>query len=494
MKQIFNWTAGAFFRSVGRFIFFVLIGGLFAFLIAKSGLKIPDFLNPLYIVNASVLDDWTSSQSRYRYDDHGTNTYSSWETTPHTWEPTLPVNKIQWRVKYSQGLSYENTYIIKFAYRPIPQAVSPSRIQVYADTGTVEYEEITCGQWAYNGDGFNVVQCTFTPKNNISASTWLIIEVNLTQGYLTSLRTYMNQFEERTGTNAVITQQTEKINETITNLEETIQQNNEELINVITENNQVCESFIIDKSTNGVINGYLSTDCKGLSSSSGSSHLSGFYSLSSSSTLEGLRTDGYYCFYDDSKTAIGSRTRSSISSITIPENAKYVRFQTSNNANPFFKLYSCMSNAESTNGKIEELNDTLTDTDTDEDSNSIYNQMHDFNLSIEGPLTSILNIPIQLLDDLLVDYNSTDSHSDLCFTLKGVESCIPSGDILWKRTTTGVHDNRYYWFGTPDFVSFRSFFELVVGGYLTYLLLKKLVDSIEKGLDPTINEVKIMNL
>ena len=502
MKQIFNWTAGAFFRSVGRFLFFVLIGGLFAFLVSKSGLKVPDFLNPLMIVNAEEVN---YSYGKWRANNNGT-----W-TGPDdfgTNASSVILNGISarfgWSTKFQAGTTYRMVVESGFASYTIASedigVLSPISVNCYGSTST--------GSWS--ADASLIANCDYigatrvTNSNHVKyiiditpLSTIIGLQVNINYDSndrytLSSVNVYKSSsISYGESVSGAIDEQTIVIQNEFNDLEQTIINNNQTLIDSITENNTTCESVVITQSTPGISYGALNSSCRQLTSST--ALVTPYYRVTSSSVLTGLRTGGYVCFYDDSKSFI-SRSSSSASTMTIPSNAKYVKFQISNNTQEYFRLYSCMSNTESTNGKIEDLTDTFTDTDTDDDTNSIYNQMHDFNLSIEGPLTSIINVPIQLLDDLLVDYTSTDSHADLCFTLKGVESCIPSGDILWKRTSSGVHDNRYYWFGTPDFVSFRSFFELVVGGYLTYLLLKKLVNSIEKGLDPTINEVKIMNL
>lgn len=412
-------------------------------------------------VKASAYEDWTSSQSRYRYDDHGTNTYSSWETTPHTWEPTLPVNKIQWRVKYSQGLSNENTYNIKFAYRPIPQAVSPTRIQVYADTGTVEYEIITCGQWAYNSDNFNVVQCSFTPRNNISANTWLIIEVNLTQGYLTSLRTYMNQFEERLGINSVVTQTGNQITNEINDLGDTItnviNENNQNLINIINQNNTTCETIIINKDTPGNVRGGLSNNC---AETGGSGWRTKAYKIEEGTTITGLRTLAYYCFYDENMVPIGGRSQTSASSITIPNGAKFIKFNGSNSYTyDFASLYQCKTNTVSTNDKIEDVNETLTNSDVDSPDSSL-EEMQDM-LPTNGTITQLIALPITLYQKVLNSINGTCQSFNLGF-LYNTNLIIPCIDI---STYLGS--------------SIWNSIDLIISGVFVLVIAKKMIKAFE---------------
>ena len=40
MKKIFDWTVGSFFRTFGRIIAFIVIGGIIVILAEKSGIKL----------------------------------------------------------------------------------------------------------------------------------------------------------------------------------------------------------------------------------------------------------------------------------------------------------------------------------------------------------------------------------------------------------------------------------------------------------------------
>lgn len=347
-------------------------------------------------VKATAYQDWAQSQSRYRYDDHGTNTYSSWETTPHTWEPTLPLNKAQWRVKATNGLSYENTYIIKFAYRPIPQAISPTRIQIYADDGTIDYEEITCTQWAYNNDGFNVVSCSFTPMNDISSSTWLIIEVNFTQGYLTSFRSYMNQYEERTGVNSVITQTGDQITNEIENatneITNIIIENNQNIINSITENNKTCTLTQINKQTNGLSHGILANDCQ--IGNSATNWVTKLYKIEEGTKLYAIRTGtSRVCFYNEIGQMISLANPTQTGEQTIPEGTKYVRFNVANANNyTFYELYQCQNNIDALLNNDHQYNK--------EDIGQQVEGIHELEYDIMGRINTSVN------DELNIQWNA----------------------------------------------------------------------------------------
>lgn len=139
---------------------------------------------------------------------------------------------------------------------------------------------------------------------------------------------------------------------------------------------------------------------------------------------------------------------------------------------------------------IDGLSDTLTDTDTSQTSSEASDFFHNFNLSIEGPISQIVLLPVNMLQYLIVDYNSSETHSDICATLKGKQICLPSGDILWKRS--GCHENNYW--GCPNYTNFRNFLQLVAGGFILFKILSRIVKTAEKGLDPQESGVNLMKL
>lgn len=505
MKQILNWTAGAFFRSIGRFLFFVLIGGLFAILIAKSDIKLPNWLMPLY-VKADTLD-YTLKQYRIQYYSlsEGTTAWNSWTNfqTGTSFSGGYGVKTIAVRF----GSSSSNKFQSGTSYRVVVETgFSPSdvinRTYLYVDSFTCNGSS---GTSSWSNDSSLVTNCVFVGASRVSGTnhvkyifdiepTAVIqgIQFNINFGGTEEVNS-VNVYNKSSivygpDISSVIEDQTIIIQNEFNELSETIIQNNEELINAITENNTFCEAILVNNQTKGLIHGSLGSSCNFTSSST--QWVSPFYKLSSSSTINGLRTGGYYCFYDESKTVVGSRSSSSVSSISIPNGAVYVRFAIPNNTNNFFNIYTCKSNTESINDSITDLKDTITDTDIDSDTSSLDSFFHDFNLSIEGPISQIVLLPINLLNTLLVDYNSSSYHADLCTTFRGQNICLPSGDILWKRT--GCHDNAP--FGCGDLSALKDFFQLVAGGSIVYYLLRRLVDAVEKGLDPSSTRVDLMKL
>lgn len=490
MKNIINWTFGGFFRTLGRILCFLVLGTIVGYLLSVSGFNFPSWLKFAYVVNAEVLEQWSISESRYRFDERGTQTWSSFESTPHNWSPTFPVSGLQFRVYATNGLDSQNTYVLKFGYLPNPQSITPNTITIRKGGQSSTYEEINCSQWGYNNNGYNLVSCSFTPRETYSSSDSLIITIDFYQGYLTSIRGYMYGFEERKGTNAVITQTGNQIIENQNENTQDIINNNNQNTQIIMEGQKVCTNTIINRNTEiGTDNGRLNSNGGILNTTS--SFITKYIEINSESEIKVLYKLGshYNCFYTEDLTKISCWTNSSYSvgdTITIPNNAKYVKFSLQkNNANDLVSIHKCINGNQA-------INDILTDTDTNTDSNDAASFFQDFTLSIEGPISQIVMLPIDLLNILIVDYNANQTHNDLCTTFKGQNICLPSGDIVWKKS--GCHDNNVWGFGCTSVLPFRNFLQLSVGGYIIYKLLRKLVESVEKGLDPQSTRVDLMKL
>lgn len=133
-----------------------------------------------------------------------------------------------------------------------------------------------------------------------------------------------------------------------------------------------------------------------------------------------------------------------------------------------------------------ETMNTITDTNTTSDSNNTATFFNETNTTSESALTSIVSAPISLINNLVVG-----SHDSICATLNSKQICLPSGDIIWNRTSVGVHD---HWFHGGTLEAFISFFNLVVGGFILYKCLLSLFNSVHKLLDPANSWVGVMKL
>lgn len=209
-------------------------------------------------------------------------------------------------------------------------------------------------------------------KNNISASTWLIIEVNFTEEYLTSLRSYMNKYEERTGTNAVITDTgSQIINNQNNNTQEiinNINEANENLLNGLNEQNQVCK--IIDKSyileNNKVLGNdgtLISTDVNiGVTDYIPITQNNNLYKI-----IQNIDFSNRLCFANSLKENISCIQASSVGlgKITIPNGTEYVRFTIINDSRNAPQYRVCENGNQAVNDSVNDLIHQINDDDTE---------------------------------------------------------------------------------------------------------------------------------
>lgn len=148
------------------------------------------------------------------------------------------------------------------------------------------------------------------------------------------------------------------------------------------------------------------------------------------------------------------------------------------------------------NNQNQNTNQTLnffSDTNTTSSSNTTSNFFSETNSTSESALTSIVSAPLTLINSLVVG-----THDSICATLNSKQICLPSGDIIWNRSTSsqnhggsGVHD---HWFRGGSVEQFIAFFNLVVGGFILYKCLLSIFNMVHKLLDPANSWVGVMKL
>ena len=171
-----------------------------------------------YKVSAATTTAWSTSQVKLMTCYDGECTWSSNHDTNYTFsgnETSHPIKAIEWRVKASSGLSIENTYTFSFGYKLNPASVL--RTEYYMKKGgDATKETITCSE-STDSSGYTMFKCTFQPNEDYTSSEYLYIRIVFHEGYTNSVATKITKYEERLGTNAVITQQTNEIINIINN-------------------------------------------------------------------------------------------------------------------------------------------------------------------------------------------------------------------------------------------------------------------------------------
>lgn len=250
-NKIFDWLVGSIFRTIGRFIGIFILLFVVYFIATKTNFKLPSIFD-LTIVKADEIQNWSFSQSRVLMSRDGTETWTSWYSNAHNFtssQISQPVKSIQWRVKSSTGLNINNTYTFDFYYKPTPDSIHYSDYYIKPE-GDKEKETIYCNNYRTD-TGYYHFSCTFTPYSNYTSNDYLYIRVNFISQYLTSLNVGITGFEERKGTNAIITEQTEKINDSINVLDDSINDlindiNNSDTQNAIDMYDQLFNSITED--------------------------------------------------------------------------------------------------------------------------------------------------------------------------------------------------------------------------------------------------------
>lgn len=489
IKQIINWTAGGFFRTLGKFILFGLIALILGYFMSQRNINLP--LIGIGKVHAVVDEAFSSAESRLFLDNGGTETYTSWQNIPYTQTASYPVTQAQYRLKATNGFKKDNTYRFKVSYLPSPDALHVTGIWFSDGSSSLDS---SCTGWVRESNGYYANTCTVSPEVDLSSSQPIYVRIVFIEGYVNSVRSWVGTFVESKGISSTIEEQTIDITNAIDNTTNTIINNQNENTQAIIDANKVCNNLeVLINQTNYeslTSPGYLNSsgNISGTSGNVTNYHTSSYYNVNPNENYT-LTTgtgwgnwDIYYCLYD-SDYVIKSCTKMPVAtSTTINVNYDgYIRWSYNINAQ-----YVSFSGKSCKNGS-QAITDTLTNTDTTTDVNDFAYWFNSFNMVGEGPLAQILLLPVNLITATLEPVDTP-----LCFTLKGKQVCFPNGSIIWSRS--GCHEN-YLWFGNcPDYNAFKTFFRLVGEGLITWFILKKIARTIEQLLDPTKSYVEVMKL
>ena len=161
---------------------------------------------------------------------------------------------------------------------------------------------------------------------------------------------------------------------------------------------------------------------------------------------------------------------------------------------------SSITNAQhETTNAITSMNQTISDTNTTSDTSSASTFFGDYNETATDGVSAIVSMPLNIFNAL-----TTGSTKDLCFTLKGKQSCFPSGAILWNKSTrSSVHVGNSTLTPHPfsdggslstGLSAFKILFNVVVSGFLGYKMLKSIMRIVNDMLNPTRDKVEVLEL
>lgn len=379
MKKVINWTFGGFFRAIGRTLAFLLLGSLVGFIAFKSGFKITDLFS-IMSVKASTTYSWTTKQSRLYLDQQGTETTTSWESIPHTFSPSYPVSQMQYRLQYSGGLNAGNSYKFKISFLPSPDALNANGI--WFSDGTTTLTEVNCSGWARESNGYYANVCAISPDTDISSSGYLYVRIVFNSGYVSTIRSYVGDFEETKGTGAII--QDSAID---------IMNNQNENTQAIIDSNKTCQ--FIDKNQ-GAVDGYIQAN--GSISYATAYTTTSYIPINTSAKLKLVNklnnTNIYSCFYNINKEKISCFSAGNFNNgdyITIPTNTSYARFSIYIGDNiPRYEICK--------NGN-QAIQDSIDDDDVSGANEKAKDLFTNFTTDNHG-LTGVITAPLELIRNL----------------------------------------------------------------------------------------------
>ena len=185
------------------------------------------------------------------------------------------------------------------------------------------------------------------------------------------------------------------------NTDKTIQNQNENTDKQI-DSQKVCKEI---GQNNGVIfNKFL--DANGIPQTPVGRYAITDYYYINGGTIEVIKprldSSSYSCFYDNSKTKISCFNNSLSGSINIPNNAYYVRFSiVTDNVRPTFKI--CQNGNQSISGGLNDINSSINDSSSP-DLDGLKNTA---GWLPAGPIDSILNLPLTLLNSLTTNLSKS---------------------------------------------------------------------------------------
>lgn len=453
MNKVINWTFGGFFRAIGRTLAFLLLGFLVGFIAFKSGVKITDLFSFMR-VKASTTYTWTTKQSRLYIDQQGTETTTSWETIPHTFSPTYPVSQMQYRLQYSGGLKAGNSYKFKISFLPSPDALNSNGI--WFSDGTTTLTEVNCSGWARESNGYYANVCAISPETDISSSGYLYVRIVFNTGYVNTIRSYVGDFEETKGTGAII--QDSAID---------IMNNQNENTQAIIDSNMVCEN--VDKNSIKLDGKYLSNT--GAEYSYSDYGITDYYTINSKTKITPTQTisnTANYCYYTETKTVISCSSNSTLttSNLTIPDNAKYIRFTISKSANkPQFKICK--------NGN-QAIQDSIDDDDVSGANDKAKDLFTNFTTDNHG-LTGVITAPLELIRNL-----ASNTCQPLVLPLPFVNEnlTLPCLSSIYQQ----------------HFPAFLTMYQVIVSALIGYKICISIFFMVKGFKDPGEDKIEVLDL
>lgn len=412
-------------------------------------------------VNADTSYSWTTKQSRLYYDQQGTINVYNWQSMPYTHSSPYPITQLEYRLKYSGGLSASNTYTFSIDFNPVPDAISVSGF--YFTDGTNRLTDVNCSGWSRTSNGTYTNLCAVSPVVDISSNGYLYVNIYFNEDYLDTIQSGVGNFTITKGVGAVI--QDSAID---------IMNNTNQLLTNQCSNEWNYNNFGTSNVNNLVVNNKFDISYNGSGSNiklskdlNLSPNTTYYYSLNYNSSNSVAYMFGLWCIdsgggwteifsksftgsngsfnrtfttpstscsyyrYEFNNNNVSTNTNFSYSNIMLSKyNVSYCQYGSSSN-----KIDDVNSSINDVNSSINDVNNSITD-DSVDDPDSFISQITNM-LATNGTITQLITLPITMFTSILNNINGTCSSfnvgnllgTDLIFPCIDVSTYL--GSTLW---------------------------------------------------------------
>lgn len=406
MFKYFNCFFSSFFRTLGRIIVYILLGLVFSTILSKidvhADVKLNDvtlnYKDYVYIPQGNIFFEFNDDTLYYAdqvpqnfiatfcsSDDKITNWYSNIDDSQFPHE--LNIYKTDIPCQYSTS-DYQGGRITYFYGKSFTCPASGNNP--------------TCSSWGkwtfYSYSGSYQLLNFITTNDDISIdfSSGKVISQN---------QQIINQNQEIiNGQNNIINNQNQNKNDIInnqnSNTDKVIDNQNNNTDKQI-DSQKVC--FDIGQHNGLILHKKL--DENGNEVDAGTSSITSYYLINGGS-IENIKpripTTTYSCFYDKDKNLISCFKNDLQGIITIPTNSYYVRFTIQTNSiYPTFRI--CQNGNQAISGGLNDINSSINDSSSP-DLDALKNTA---GWLPAGPIDSILNLPLTLLNSLTTNLSKS---------------------------------------------------------------------------------------
>lgn len=427
-------------------------------------------------VFAETITDMTFSQFRTTINSYGiTFNQSIYDTTS-----AVPVNM----GVSPNGFAFE--WVTNYTNKCSGQTIINGQMAIPNDNLNYDWleENIKDIYYAPNINGVEGTACTYSisPTSMIISFTCSTAQPNnnfIIGGHLryrtnTNFNTYFRIYRNFNITcdnsaSAIIDNQTQNTQNIINN--------NNQNTQAIIDSNKVCTNY--DK-VNVIEPGIITTNGTLSSTTSTSYGVTDYIPITSTAEITILQVISQNLnvgFYDVNKTFISyfdSYSSSINDTISIPNNASYVRFSINKALNkPQYKV--CKNGSQAVNDAINGLDDTLNDDDTSGATSEASDFFSDFNTNTFG-LTSIITAPLNLIQSLT---------SSTCNNLE-----LPLPYLDNKKLTLPCMTTIYQqYFGT-----FFTIYQTITYGIIAYWVCVRIFNLVKDFKNPEHDEIEVLDL